>query len=365
MAGQTPPHLVTEFETVYILGLHDGGMSPLAIACKLDRDKSTITRIIQHFSWDTWTGHPQRAPISKITTERDERSLVRTALTNRTTILRDITNHTALTISPRTVQRRLSDHGIKKYIAVTKPFLTPEQMRARLDWAIHRMEWTEADWQKVIWSDESSVEIGRDTKPRWVFRREDERFKPECLKPSFKSKRVSIMVWGCFAGGKLGPLIAYPKGGISSAEYIATLKEGLLPFIIALNNGEDNIEVDQIQVAMGDYIFMQDNAPIHTSAATRAFLTSHHITTMSWPAQSPDLNPIEHLWHALKVKFHERFFQARTLPPSRAAEALTRYIAGLVWAWNTQLGDLPQKLVASMPGRVQAVISARGGHTHY
>ena len=116
---------------------------------------------------------------------------------------------------------------------------------------------------------------------------------------------------------------------------------------------------------VGHYIFMQDNAPIHNARSTMSFLNDHHITVMNWPANSPNLNPIEHLWHALKVKFHREIFEARHLSASRADSALTTYMTGLVWVWNTQLGDLPQRLVASMPDHVAEVIKARGGHTHY
>ena|SRR5438105_9019816 len=63
------------------------------------------------------------------TSEQDDRMLVRAALTNRTIVLTDITNSTALTISPRTVQRRLKENGIQKCIAVVKPFLTPEHIQ--------------------------------------------------------------------------------------------------------------------------------------------------------------------------------------------------------------------------------------------
>jgi hypothetical protein len=65
-------------------------------------------------------------------------------------VLSDITNVTALSIPPCTVQRRLSEVGIQKHIAVTKPFLTPAHMKARLDWAIAHMEWTVADGNKLI-----------------------------------------------------------------------------------------------------------------------------------------------------------------------------------------------------------------------
>ncbi len=46
--------------------------------------------------------------------------------------------------------------------------------------------------------------------------------------------------------------------------------------------------------------FMQDNDPKHTSLHTRAFLPDNHINWMHTPAESPDANPIENLWHEMK-----------------------------------------------------------------
>src|SRR5438105_14654792 len=72
----------------------------------------------------------------------------------------------------------------------------------------------------------------------------DYRFHSDCLAPSFKSKRTSIMVWAYFAGSTLGDLISYSKGDINAQEYIKTLRIGLLPFIVKLNSihiNENNV----------------------------------------------------------------------------------------------------------------------------
>ncbi len=44
-----------------------------------------------------------------------------------------------------------------------------------------------------------------------------------------------------------------------------------------------------------DFIFQQDLAPVHTSKSTKSLLNEHGVGVLDWPANSPDLNPIENL----------------------------------------------------------------------
>src|SRR2546423_4797939 len=123
--------------------------------------------------------------------------------------------------------------------------------------------------------------------------------KMEYIVPKFKGQRVAIMVWACFSLYHLGEMVVYPKRGIGSKEYIQTLDDTLLPFIEQLFPETD--DGDTIAVISPDtYIFMQDNAPYHSSKLYREYFEKKQLSIMEWPPYSPDLNPIENLWSDFK-----------------------------------------------------------------
>ena len=56
---------------------------------------------------------------------------------------------------------------------------------------------------------------------------------------------------------------------------------------------------------------MQDNAPCHTAKSVKTFLFEEDVTAMEWPAQSPDMNPIENVWKLLNERAKEKNLNSR------------------------------------------------------
>ena len=149
------------------------------------------------------------------------------------------------------------------------------------------------------------------------------------------------MVWGCMTWVGVGKL-AKVDGRMDSAQYCAILASSLTPTMDALGLLPGFPPRDQL-------VSQQDNDPKHVSRRTTDWLQGAGISPMVWPAQSPDLNPIEHLWQHLKARIRDYPEPARSVHEmwDRAAKE-----------WSLITVATCQKLIESMPRRVAAVIKA-------
>jgi len=121
----------------------------------------------------------------------------------------------------------------------------------------------------------------------------------------------------------------------------------------------------EVKDTVGDPIFQQVGAKIHTARDTMAWLAENSIQVMEWPVNFPDLNPNRHCWQRVKEKLHQRFpniHKTKRGPDTvkgHLAEALNQ-----VWAQDNE-GEFLERFWESLSNKVAAVLDARGSYTKY
>ena len=182
-------------QNAYINGLNDGGRKAKDIADKVDVPLGTIYRVIKSgYTKEPTTLVETRGRPSKFTA-RDKRSVVRYTIKNRRSTLGEITNASPVEAHPDTIRKVLKEVDINNRIARMKPFLMPRHIVNRLVFAKEHLKWTFDQWKEVIWTDESTFELGKSGQLR-VWRRAGEEFNNDCTGSTQKSGRTSVMVWG-------------------------------------------------------------------------------------------------------------------------------------------------------------------------
>ncbi len=110
---------------------------------------------------------------------------------------------------------------------------------------------------------------------------------PSCLKSSVKFPQ-SVMIWVAMSSAGVGPL-CFLKTNIPAPVNQDILEHFMLP------------SADQL-FKYADFFFQEDLAPAHTAKSTKSWLNDHGVGVLDWPANSPDLNPIENLCGIVKRK---------------------------------------------------------------
>ena len=269
--------------------------------------------------------------------------------------LEEIPEHLGLSISERTVRRILRSEGYGRYVARAKPYLSPAQKLKRLEFALKYRYWRE-EWKRVIFSDEAAMQNG-DTSFH-VTRKAGEEYLDECLQPKFK-KLEGTMVWAAITYGGKTELINFDrrtmgnsKGNMDSQAYIDHILPVFYDFWKSMELPEEDRDQDWQPV-----FCQQDNARPHTSKLTSAWIKQANMPFIDWPSNSPDLNPIEHVWSILKTAVRKRL--------RREGWNVANLIAFAEQEW----AKIPQHdidwIIESMPDRMEGVIEAQGGHTRW
>ncbi len=142
--------------------------------------------------------------------------------------------------------------------------------------------------------------------------KEHESMDPSCLVSMVQAADGGVMVWGIFSWNTLGPLVPI----------------------------EHYFKIYEIYQIISDWFLEHDN----------------EFTLLKWPPQSPDLNPIEHLWDVVEREIHIMDVQPTNLQQLRHA---------IMSIWTKISEECLQHLVESMPRRIKAVLKAKGGPSRY
>ncbi|GFT06305.1 transposable element Tcb2 transposase [Trichonephila clavipes] len=276
------------------------GRSVTSVAAEFGIAHSIVSRLSRQFQT---TGTAIRGFSSgrpRGTTLADDQYIVLQARRNRRQTAGEIARHTTQAtgrpISRFTVARRLHGGDLFARRPVRCVPLTPAHRRRRSLWCREHRNWRDNEWGRVLFTDES-------------------RF-------SLRSDSHRILIWR-------------ERGS---------------------RNHPSNI-IERDRGAMGlQFLFMDDNAPCHRTAAAEQLLESEDIERMDWPARSPDLNPNEHVWD-----FLGRRLAARTLPPVTIRELRL----ALQDEWASMPQQLIDTLILSMGRRCETCLAVRGNHIPY
>ena len=306
--------------------------------------KSTVERIskdIRHQLPNQILGRPTKLSrrqklfyISKITKGGRD---------NAVQVTNDLKSELNTNVSPSTVRRALKDAGLGSMEKPKKPLLSRKNIKDRLEFAKTHQHWTIKDWSKVIWSDETKINRFTSDGCVWCWIRDGEQLKSRHAKLTVKHGGGNIKVWSCITFKGVGWLTKIDNI-LDKELYQNILKDELMETIKEYDFNQENIW------------FQHDNDPKHIAHSIREWLSNQKFKVMKWPAQSPDLNPIENMWAILKRRLNQY-----ERPPNRMLELFDQ----VAETWYNITSEECQKVIETMPQRCQEVIKAKGGWTHY
>lgn len=326
-------HLTAE-ERAIITTHKEYGLSNRLIATKIGRSVSVVCNFLnlgENYNTASRSGRPS------LLTSRKKNIICHEARRNKLNA-RQIKQKLALPVGVRRVQQVLkANHNLRYTKMMKKPQLQQHHKEARLRFSRDHMAWTR-EWQSVIFSDEKKFNLdGPDGFSYYWRDLRDEK----AVKMSRHSGGGSVMVWGAFGFlGKIPLMFVQPK--MNGQKYREMLEYALDEF--------GDIPAGE------NFIFQQDNAPIHNASCVREWFEVSGIQCLSWPSCSPDLNPIENLWGIMARKIYTNGKQYSNVADLKRAITET---------WLEINEQVLQNLINSMPNRIFQVIENQGGCTKY
>ncbi|GFS75559.1 transposable element Tcb1 transposase [Trichonephila clavipes] len=274
----------SEFERGLIIGKKTAGWSSHRVAGQVDRSECAVRNCWEQWTWEGTQVRKTGSGATRKTTRREKRSIVRQALVDTTVTRSTIQADVGVAIVPQTISRHHAEENLKS----KRPFhalpLTQEHRQPSLQWCQDRSMWNVTHWQKVVFSDESMFILGTDDYRVRVWRRPGERYNSPHTVLRHTGHTAGVMVWGAIAYDSRSTLVVM-RGTLTSQRYVDDILRPHVGLFLGDLNG------------LPGAIFQQDNDRPHTARVAQEFV--RHFQTLPWPARSPDLFPVEHVWDQL------------------------------------------------------------------
>lgn len=312
-----------------ILKLRREGKSYKFIQDLLDCSAKLISNALK------WQAQTETRGRKRKTSSYEDKRLIRFVKIDPFITPSKIKDDLKLSVSNRTIRRRLQEAKLIGRSPRKMPLLQKRHIIKRLKFAREHKDWPVTKWRNILWSDESKIVLmGSSGRRVYVRRPPGLPFNPKYTLKTIKHGGSKIMVWACFSYQGVGPIV-WIKTMMDQALYVDILRNSMLPYA-------------EYEMPL-KWIFMQDNDPKHTSRSAKNFFHEHQISVLEWPAQSPDLNPIENLWGDIK----EAVAKARPKNNNELWQIVQT-------SWQAISKERCQNLVDSMPRRCNAVIKNKG-----
>ncbi|GFX45431.1 transposable element Tcb1 transposase [Trichonephila clavipes] len=200
------------------------------------------------------------------TTSCKNRQIVCMAVTDRSVTLRTVVQHiesvTHHSVSARIIRQRLQQSGLSARRPLLCLSLTQNHRRLSLQWCDERKIWV-AEWNEVVFTDESHICLQHHDGRIRVWRHRGERMLNSCVMHHHTGPALGIMEWGG---------IGYHS---------------------------------RTTLGLATAIFQQDNAQPHVARIVQRLCINPQIELLPWPARSPDLSPIENMWSRVAQRLNQ------------------------------------------------------------
>lgn len=324
-----PAHLSDgdRWKIVYLF--NDLHLSFRQIAKRVKCTDKTAARVIQKYretgavSDRHHTGRP--SIMNQQSLRRLDRIISKHTSYTSTALADEMMSSTGVRISPRTIRRArttaLSRHPVHERVVKA---LKPRDITRRLAFANAHVN---DDFHHVVFSDEKLFVLSKTGTVHYIKKGEP------IPTREVDDPKASLMIWGGVWWSNKTSLHTCSKT-INAPYYTNILATHLLPSMPTSSR----------------YLFQHDNATPHIARHTQAWLAAFAVNVLpNWPPNSPELNPIEHVWSWMAAYVNNKRPRNRT--------EMKRYIR---LAWQQIPQKVIQAYISNLPALMQRVISANG-----